>query len=660
MTQSISPIRWIVCVAVLLACAPLATTQEPNYTFRASSDLVQIIVDVRDRNGRFVRGLTRPDFELVEDGQQQQLTAIDVETVGEPPTTGARHALQKMPVDVPLLTSSETVLPGALKGVRLVVLFFDFTSLDVDDAARSLRAAEAYVNTLSEDDRVAIVSLAVKLEVQQDFTRDEFALRRSLQRLQGLSRLVVDSAQSDGPDGLLFHARGRLRSLRVLSTALAKVPQRKSVVFFAGKAASDSDNASITLTLAAALRANVSFYTTAAGGLAATPPLGGAATSGSFGTAVLSGTAVVNVTNSTDSQALLYALARGSGGRTFSNSNDLVRPFRAIESDTSEYYILNYRSSNARRDGRFRRISVRVHRRGLHLRYQAGYYGPRSEIAESSRDVDRILAEELVADLPASGLPVFGFAQYVRTDRESYYVPITILLSSRSLSYGGVAASATVVLAVVDSRGRLFRKLHDVIPASTVPQQFDRALQYDTATELPAGEYHVHLVVVQNGNGKVGSYSTLVRLPQDGRSPMVVSPLLSGTLAIASSTLPKSPLVVNGTRLVLNPLAEYKQQQRFTVQYQVECGLDTHACDASQIESSVQCFSGDQSVFKTVPPPSRVSGGIAVFRVEFPANSLPAGTYTCRVTAIHPQLRAFAFGATRLTVRIASGSSTSP
>src|SRR5438876_6968515 len=295
--------------AVLLISRNISAQQEPTYTIRVNSDLVQISVVARDRNGRFVPDLTRDDFAVIEDGRRQQLSAVDLESVAVPNTTGT----PLLPLQSPILTSRSPVAPTAAKGLRLVLLFFDFTSLDADAAARSLRAAKAYVGTIGPADRVAVVSLAAKLEVQQDFTGDHTALQQALKRLQGLSRTVLegngDDGGSDDSGYAMFNGHRRLRSLRVLTSALAQVRQKKSVVIFAGDTGSaDSDLVGITATVDAAVRGGVSFYGIDATGLTAAPPLGDATHASSFGTAVLSGTAVAQGSDAVHDQGLLYAL----------------------------------------------------------------------------------------------------------------------------------------------------------------------------------------------------------------------------------------------------------------------------------------------------------------------------------------------------------------
>jgi len=54
--------------------APAGRPQLP--TFRAEGRAIEVDVYVTDTQGRFVRGLTRDDFELLEDDQPQDISAF--------------------------------------------------------------------------------------------------------------------------------------------------------------------------------------------------------------------------------------------------------------------------------------------------------------------------------------------------------------------------------------------------------------------------------------------------------------------------------------------------------------------------------------------------------------------------------------------------------
>jgi Ca-activated chloride channel family protein len=76
---------------------------------------------------------------------------------------------------------------------------------------------------------------------------------------------------------------------------------------------------------------------------------------------------------------LLNALARETGGRAyFPNSiHEIDSVYDRIAEELRTLYSVGYVSSNARRDGKWRRIVVRVpDREGLTVRHKLGYYAP--------------------------------------------------------------------------------------------------------------------------------------------------------------------------------------------------------------------------------------------------------------------------------------------
>jgi Ca-activated chloride channel family protein len=75
----------------------------------------------------------------------------------------------------------------------------------------------------------------------------------------------------------------------------------------------------------------------------------------------------------------LKNLAEVSGGtlNTTSGLATLGVAFRKIATELRSLYTLGYISSNERREGRFRRISVRVRHPNTHVKHKKGYQGPR-------------------------------------------------------------------------------------------------------------------------------------------------------------------------------------------------------------------------------------------------------------------------------------------
>jgi len=79
-----------------------------------------------------------------------------------------------------------------------------------------------------------------------------------------------------------------------------------------------------------------------------------------------------------DAEYVLRQLTSQTGGRVFfpGGAEELPSIYGMISEELSSQYLLGYTSSNPRRDGRWRRIQVRVARAGATARTRQGYYAP--------------------------------------------------------------------------------------------------------------------------------------------------------------------------------------------------------------------------------------------------------------------------------------------
>ena len=68
-----------------------------------------------------------------------------------------------------------------------------------------------------------------------------------------------------------------------------------------------------------------------------------------------------------------FVLANGTGGFVVRHATDIADALNGIALDTSTYYVVGYRPTNAAMDGKFRKISVKAKPLGLHIRARTGY-----------------------------------------------------------------------------------------------------------------------------------------------------------------------------------------------------------------------------------------------------------------------------------------------
>ena len=123
-----------------LAGVGVAATLASSQTFRAGIDLVTIGVTVTDRSGAVVRGLTRDDFRVVEDGRQQTVVQF---TAGFDEAAGP----DLVPTHVGLLLDTSGSMEADLTLSRSAAIKFlntlpdaaDITLVDFDTEVRVAR-----------------------------------------------------------------------------------------------------------------------------------------------------------------------------------------------------------------------------------------------------------------------------------------------------------------------------------------------------------------------------------------------------------------------------------------------------------------------------------------------------------------------------------------
>jgi hypothetical protein len=94
---------------------------------------------------------------------------------------------------------------------------------------------------------------------------------------------------------------------------------------------------------------------------------------------------------------LLHIAAAETGGRAIVSTRDLEREIDGVFDEAGSYYLLGYRTSNGKQDGRFRKADVKVALPGAIVRTRSGHYAqiegrlttPEESFMPSSRDFVR-------------------------------------------------------------------------------------------------------------------------------------------------------------------------------------------------------------------------------------------------------------------------------
>ena len=664
--------------------------QDQGFVMRAESDLVLTNIVVRDaKTGDVVTGLQQSDFTIVENGKAQQIASFDFESVdmakplNEATISGLAAATKRS-------TASGGVRPEDLRNHRLIVFFFDLTSMQPEDLDRSVTAAHDFLNgKLQAADLVALVSLDTSLKVDQDFTADRDLLLQKIGAYNGTEGNAfargtnansnqVEDASGYTPDETEYNdvnTDRELYALRAISKSLEGINQKKSLLYFSGGLTRDGieNQASLRSAVNAAVRANLSIYSLDTRGLQAVSPLGDASTASLRGTGAYNGGAVQNNFNANfASQETLTTLSADTGGKAFLDSNDFAPAFAQIQRDSSAYYVIGFHPSNPARDGRYRKLQVRVNRPGVKLEYRQGYYAP-ADFAHSGReDRERELEEELASDLPSTDVALYLDAFYFRLDEGRFYVPVSLIVPGSQIPFarGGDRDKATIdVLGeVIDEAKRPIGHVRETVKLAVDTQQQVRQknIQYSTSFNLPAGKYHLKFVVRENQSGHMGSFETDIVLPDMRKSPMKLS-----SVVLASTRAPSkasSPLVREGQQYVPNIGHVFRQGQHLYLLYEVYSPAKVkavadaaggvalkHAKGAINLLSSLELIQGSTKVFETPLVQAtalNVTGRDAVaIELDVPLDNLQPGYYVGQLNVVDDAGGSFAFPRFTLLIR---------
>ena len=298
-------VKGAVAMSLLAVSMLQAADQEPRTRFRAGTELVHVGVTVTDRKGSVVSGLTREDFELVEDGVPQQ---IDYFAQGSDASSPDLH-------------------------VGLMLDTSDSMAVDIDT---SRTAAIKFLNRLPEAEDLTVVDFATEVRIGR-FTQDDFP--RLVERIR--SREVEGWTALYDAFAVYLHGAQENQG-RTILVAFTDGGDSRSTISF-GDAVDAVRGSNVTIYVVGFLE-----HQSAAA--------------------------------RNDQRFRLSRIAEESGGLAIFplSMKDIERAYDQIVGEIQGQYSLGYVSTNRARDGKWRKIEVRL-RPGVkdaRIRTRGGYVAP--------------------------------------------------------------------------------------------------------------------------------------------------------------------------------------------------------------------------------------------------------------------------------------------
>ena len=655
------------------ATPPQAPTDTPPPTFRVEVNYVEADAVVTDAQGNPVTDLTIGDFEVREDGRPQKVTAFSI--VNLPIERPERPLFAERPIepDVQSNTSAEG---------RIYMIVLDDRHITFANTPRVRRALRTFIEeNFGSNDLAAVVHTSGRTTAGQEFTNNPRLLIEAVDRFSGRNlrseALEIADAlnrgvggQTNGPSGLptdpleferAQNARTTFSLVRQLVEFMEGIRGRRKTMLFVSEGISYDiydvfANTSANLVMqeakdavAAATRANVAIYALDPRGLTA------------FEDAIeVSGTpsdgprfsVVGRMQDSLRlSQQSLKVLAEETGGFAAVNRNDLSGAFARIVRENSSYYVLGYYPSNDRRDGRFRRLEVRVTRPGLQVRARRGYVAPRGRAPEQRPQVmtaaggplGAASARALNSPIPISGIPLTLFAAAYKGTPPNASVALALEMRADDFTFaernGVFNDRVEVTFSSVDAGGTVRSGPRHLLTLELKPDTLaaarQRGLRVVSEMALPPGRYQLRAAAAEEGGNRSGSVLydlDVADFYRPGLSMSGVS-LTSASVSATPTVRPKDPLpdVLPGPPTTMREFARGDVLALFAEFYENRPGAPPHVVD---IAITARAADG-RMVYEHREERSSTdlqggSGGYG-YGLQIPLSDIAPGTYVIRV-----------------------------
>ena len=296
--------------------SPPKKKESDEEVLKIDSNLVTIISSINTQHGTNPSKLDREDFEILEDGVAQEISEF------------ARDE------DIPL---------------RLIMLFD--TSSSVKNQLRFERraAAKFFERLLRPQDQAALFAVSTDVTIIQDFTN-------KVSQLTSATKLLQARGATSLYDGVY------------LAAGYLKLTQGRRIIVIVSDGGDTTSQKKLTEALEQAQASDVVIFNVFTGLLTASQNVRDLAAERAMQTLTL------------ETGGELYAPRMALNGNEIDEEESLKNldeAFASLADQVRTQYTLRFYSSNDNRDGKFRKLTVKIKKRGYTARARSGYYAPK-------------------------------------------------------------------------------------------------------------------------------------------------------------------------------------------------------------------------------------------------------------------------------------------
>jgi len=299
-------------------------SQQPTETLKVNVNIVQLFFNVKDKHGALIPNLTKDDFEIYEDGQQQTLKYFTAET--------------NLPLTIGMLIDSS--------GSQLRVL-----DMEKEVGGAFLK------QILTDKDEAYVMDFNIDASLVQDFTRDVQRLQKALNSVRINTGVTMPTLPGAGGGPVpTAHSAGTVLYDAVYLSAhdmLSKEVGRKAMILLTD-GEDEGSRLKIRDAIESAQKADAIVYVL----LCADRGFYGGMSIGYSG------------------ESEMRKLTEATGGRVINVGNKfdkLREAFDQIAAELRSQYNIGYTPTNTKLDGGYRKLEIK-NKQSYKIQARAGYY----------------------------------------------------------------------------------------------------------------------------------------------------------------------------------------------------------------------------------------------------------------------------------------------
>jgi VWFA-related protein len=614
-----------VVAASILGAAP---NQDSTSLPGTKTEVVRLDAVVTDEEGHLVTDLKAGDFRVLEDGKPQRIAQFVVggRTAAAPgagapaPTTEA--PTEQMPGpgrQIAIVVDDLHIARGNVEFTREALRRFVREFLEPDDKVALVTTSGAVSVPQLSEDRAVLVEAVNRLSPRDvaaiqarntDMTPEqaELVLRGDMNAVKYSARSIAQEPGSpysaDSPlaqvgshqpapaglqpqeaaaaeearrqarsvlTGALHYSVATLSTVDSVLRSLAPLPGRKLCLlvsdgFLVGAGTSEERQREMRSVVDAATRSGAVVYALDAGGLI----------TGARDASALGPGSQVDTQHGMDRESeqllrtTLETVSRDTGGFLVRGSNDLAGGLHRMLLDNETYYLVAYEPTNTKRDGKFRKIEVKIAQHpDFTVRTRKGYFAY-DEKKVAARNVtagslalpppvvlphalDEGEARALLsAPLPEKGgIPVRLAADYLDLPPEGPKAIVRTWIDLSRLEWqqagGRYRAAIDLVGSLYDADGKgigePFTKHAELdLSKGEMNKVAEDGLPYQIALPVAAGRYQVRVVAHESKSNQAGGAARWIEVPDLSSKKLAMSSIFLSTTSEKGSGDPQAAL----------------------------------------------------------------------------------------------------------------------